>query len=68
MKPSGGKLICCISEMWFCLISHGLSAVFDRDLKPTNVLLDEQDKPLLMDLGSMGRARIEVRALSFYKQ
>ncbi|KAF3832824.1 hypothetical protein F7725_026489 [Dissostichus mawsoni] len=31
------------------------------DLKPTNVLLDEDDRPLLMDLGSMNRARIEVR-------
>lgn len=35
---------------------------FDRDLKPTNVLLDEDDRPVLMDLGSMNRARIEVRA------
>ncbi|MGH0146774.1 UNVERIFIED_CONTAM: hypothetical protein FKN15_009046 [Acipenser sinensis] len=32
-----------------------------RDLKPTNVLLDEGDRPLLMDLGSMNRARIEVK-------
>ena len=32
-----------------------------RDLKPTNVLLDENDRPLLMDLGSMNKARIEVR-------
>uniref|UniRef100_A0A671WZB2 non-specific serine/threonine protein kinase n=1 Tax=Sparus aurata TaxID=8175 RepID=A0A671WZB2_SPAAU len=32
-----------------------------RDLKPTNVLLDEDDRPVLMDLGSMNRARIEVR-------
>ncbi|KAL3065680.1 serine/threonine-protein kinase 16 isoform X1 [Trematomus bernacchii] len=32
-----------------------------RDLKPTNVLLDEDDRPFLMDLGSMNRARIEVR-------
>ena len=31
-----------------------------RDLKPTNVLLDEDDRPVLMDLGSMNRARIEV--------
>lgn len=47
-----------------CLASHGLPAVFDRDLKPTNVLLDERDRPVLMDLGSMNRARIEVRAPS----
>lgn len=33
----------------------------NRDLKPTNVLLDENDRPLLMDLGSMNKARIEVR-------
>lgn len=32
-----------------------------RDLKPTNVLLDENDRPVLMDLGSMNKARIEVR-------
>ena len=31
-----------------------------RDLKPTNVLLDEDDQPILMDLGSMNRARMEV--------
>ncbi|NXG79676.1 STK16 kinase, partial [Baryphthengus martii] len=31
-----------------------------RDLKPTNVLLDEDDQPVLMDLGSMNQARIEV--------
>lgn len=36
----------------------------DRDLKPTNVLLDEDDRPVLMDLGSMNRARIEVRAVT----
>lgn len=36
--------------------------LFDRDLKPTNVLLDEDDRPVLMDLGSMNRARIEVNA------
>ncbi|NWS54117.1 STK16 kinase, partial [Chunga burmeisteri] len=33
-----------------------------RDLKPTNVLLDEDDRPVLMDLGSMNRARIEVNS------
>lgn len=33
----------------------------NRDLKPTNVLLDENDRPLLMDLGSMNKARIDVR-------
>lgn len=35
---------------------------FDRDLKPTNVLLDDDNRPVLMDLGSMNHARIEVRA------
>lgn len=47
-----------------CLLS------FHRDLKPTNVLLDEDDRPVLMDLGSMNRARIEVRLqrqLGFFK-
>lgn len=47
-------------------ICTGLQAIHDkgyahRDLKPTNVLLDEGDRPLLMDLGSMNRARIEVK-------
>ncbi|KAI4830338.1 hypothetical protein KUCAC02_001974 [Chaenocephalus aceratus] len=47
-------------------ICSGLKAMHEkgyahRDLKPTNVLLDEDDRPLLMDLGSMNRARIEVR-------
>ncbi|XP_062865869.1 serine/threonine-protein kinase 16 [Trichomycterus rosablanca] len=47
-------------------ICEGLKAVHDggyahRDLKPTNVLLEENDRAVLMDLGSMNRARIEVR-------
>ncbi|KAI1899115.1 hypothetical protein AGOR_G00058220 [Albula goreensis] len=47
-------------------ICTGLKAIHDkgyahRDLKPTNVLLEEDDRALLMDLGSMNRARIEVR-------
>lgn len=37
--------------------------LFFRDLKPTNVLLDDEDQPLLMDLGSMNQARIEVQSL-----
>ncbi|NXD63690.1 STK16 kinase, partial [Eolophus roseicapillus] len=46
-------------------ICRGLQAIHSkgyahRDLKPTNVLLDEDDRPVLMDLGSMNRARIEV--------
>ncbi|XP_072325371.1 serine/threonine-protein kinase 16 isoform X1 [Scyliorhinus torazame] len=44
----------------------GLKAIHDkgyahRDLKPTNVLLDDNDQPVLMDLGSMNKARIEVK-------
>ncbi|XP_039612467.1 serine/threonine-protein kinase 16 [Polypterus senegalus] len=47
-------------------ICAGLQAIHEknyahRDLKPTNVLLDEDDKPVLMDLGSMNPARIEVK-------
>ncbi|KAM8934212.1 serine/threonine-protein kinase 16 isoform 2-T2 [Pelodytes ibericus] len=46
-------------------ICLGLKAMHDRgyahrDLKPTNVLLEDDDRPLLMDLGSMNHARIEV--------
>ncbi|XP_032073734.1 serine/threonine-protein kinase 16 isoform X3 [Thamnophis elegans] len=48
-------------------ICRGLQAIHNkghahRDLKPTNVLLDNEDQPLLMDLGSMNQARIEVRS------
>ncbi|XP_053554168.1 serine/threonine-protein kinase 16 isoform X2 [Bombina bombina] len=46
-------------------ICLGLKAIHDqgyahRDLKPTNVLLEDDDRPILMDLGSMNHARIEV--------
>ncbi|XP_021253146.1 serine/threonine-protein kinase 16 isoform X2 [Numida meleagris] len=46
-------------------ICSGLQAIHSkgyahRDLKPTNVLLDEDDRPILMDLGSMNRGRMEV--------
>ncbi|XP_048342954.1 serine/threonine-protein kinase 16 isoform X2 [Sphaerodactylus townsendi] len=45
-------------------ICRGLQAIHNkgyahRDLKPTNVLLDDDDQPLLMDLGSMNQAHIE---------
>ncbi|XP_073401596.1 serine/threonine-protein kinase 16 isoform X2 [Dendrobates tinctorius] len=58
-----------LSEEKILYILHGiclgLKAVHDqgyahRDLKPTNVLLTDDDRPLLMDLGSMNHARIEV--------
>ncbi|XP_075037098.1 serine/threonine-protein kinase 16 [Mixophyes fleayi] len=58
-----------LSEEKILYILHGiclgLKAVHDqgyahRDLKPTNVLLEENDRPLLMDLGSMNHARIDV--------
>lgn len=32
-----------------------------RDLKPANVVLAEDDTPIWMDFGSMGKARIEIR-------
>lgn len=35
-----------------------------RDIKPANVLLGEDDTPVWMDFGSMGKARIEIRKAS----
>ncbi|XP_072902295.1 serine/threonine-protein kinase 16 isoform X2 [Hemitrygon akajei] len=50
----------------FLGLCKGLKAIHDkgyahRDLKPTNVLLDDYQQPVLMDLGSMTKARIEVK-------
>ncbi|XP_030436454.1 serine/threonine-protein kinase 16 isoform X2 [Gopherus evgoodei] len=47
-------------------ICRGLEAIHakgyaHRDLKPTNVLLDDEEQPVLMDLGSMNQACIEVK-------
>uniref|UniRef100_A0A8C0H666 non-specific serine/threonine protein kinase n=1 Tax=Chelonoidis abingdonii TaxID=106734 RepID=A0A8C0H666_CHEAB len=47
-------------------ICRGLEAIHakgyaHRDLKPTNVLLDDEEQPVLMDLGSMNQAHIEVK-------
>ncbi|XP_063964521.1 serine/threonine-protein kinase 16-like isoform X1 [Lytechinus pictus] len=35
-----------------------------RDMKPGNVMLSEDDTPVIMDFGSMGEARIEVKGRS----
>ncbi|XP_076879374.1 serine/threonine-protein kinase 16 isoform X2 [Brachyhypopomus gauderio] len=66
LRDKGGSLSEARILHIFCGICEGLKAVHDRgyahrDLKPTNVLLEEDDRPLLMDLGSMNKARIEVR-------
>ncbi|XP_072117084.1 serine/threonine-protein kinase 16 isoform X1 [Mobula birostris] len=50
----------------FLGLCKGLKAIHDkgyahRDMKPTNVLLDDNQQPVLMDLGSMTKARIEVK-------
>ncbi|XP_042535167.1 serine/threonine-protein kinase 16 [Dipodomys spectabilis] len=46
-------------------ICRGLEAIHakgyaHRDLKPTNILLGDEEQPVLMDLGSMNQARIHV--------
>ncbi|XP_020858383.1 serine/threonine-protein kinase 16 [Phascolarctos cinereus] len=46
-------------------ICRGLEAIHakgyaHRDLKPTNILLGDDGQPVLMDLGSMNQARIQV--------
>lgn len=46
-------------------ICRGLEAIHaqgyaHRDLKPTNILLGDEGQPVLMDLGSMKQARIQV--------
>jgi serine/threonine kinase 16 len=33
----------------------------DRDIKPANVLLGEDDMPVLMDFGSVKEARISIK-------
>jgi len=33
-------------------------------MKPANVLLEEDDTPILMDFGSMGQAKIEIKGTS----
>ncbi|XP_071491493.1 serine/threonine-protein kinase 16-like [Diadema antillarum] len=38
--------------------------VAHRDMKPGNVMLTEDDTPVIMDFGSMGEARIEVKGRS----
>lgn len=42
--------------------SSAAQAVFvaPRDLKPANVLLNDDDVPVWMDFGSMGRARLDI--------
>uniref|UniRef100_W5MYF3 non-specific serine/threonine protein kinase n=1 Tax=Lepisosteus oculatus TaxID=7918 RepID=W5MYF3_LEPOC len=54
-----GRMIVRHSSVLQCRARASLSA--HRDLKPTNVLLEDDDRPVLMDLGSMNRARIEVK-------
>uniref|UniRef100_A0A8C6Z8B1 non-specific serine/threonine protein kinase n=1 Tax=Nothoprocta perdicaria TaxID=30464 RepID=A0A8C6Z8B1_NOTPE len=51
-------------EAWLLLpyVQRGGGAAGAGDLKPTNVLLDEDDRAVLMDLGSMNQARIEVNS------
>lgn len=39
-------------------------ALAHRDLKPANVLLGDDDRPVWMDFGSMGRARFDINKTS----
>lgn len=52
----------------FLGMCHGVQAIHSaspvalahRDLKPANVLIGEDDTPVWMDFGSMGRARLDI--------
>ena len=46
------------------LYKSWLLVCFFRDLKPANVLLGEDDTPVLMDFGSMAVARVEINGAS----
>ncbi|UYV61635.1 STK16 [Cordylochernes scorpioides] len=43
------------------LHTHRPHPLAHRDLKPANLLLSDDDTPVWMDFGSMGRARVEVK-------
>eukprot|EP00607_Mallomonas_marina_P003393 CAMPEP_0182432384 /NCGR_PEP_ID=MMETSP1167-20130531/55953_1 /TAXON_ID=2988 /ORGANISM="Mallomonas Sp, Strain CCMP3275" /LENGTH=404 /DNA_ID=CAMNT_0024619823 /DNA_START=243 /DNA_END=1454 /DNA_ORIENTATION=- len=61
------------SESWILQIihdtAHALQAMHDaglahRDMKPHNILLNDEKQAVLMDLGSVTTARVEVRSRS----
>lgn len=37
---------------------------FNRDIKPGNVMIDDNGIPVLMDLGSANKARVEIKTRS----
>ena len=57
-------IVLCTIKKWIIIIIIIIIVLIHRDMKPGNVMLAEDDTPVIMDFGSMGEARIEVKGRS----